>query len=59
MTVGNKRKNIPISEIGSNELFGDLESLMNKPRYFNVKCLIQGSCFKINSEDFYYKVISD
>ncbi|CAK87576.1 unnamed protein product (macronuclear) [Paramecium tetraurelia] len=59
MVVGNKWKNITISEIGIYQLFGDLECLLNKQRYFTVKCLKQGSCYKISNEDFYQKVISD
>ncbi|CAD8192228.1 unnamed protein product [Paramecium octaurelia] len=59
MVVGNKYKNITISEIGIYQLFGDLECLLNKQRYFTVKCLKQGSCYKISNEDFYQKVISD
>ncbi|CAD8084004.1 unnamed protein product [Paramecium sonneborni] len=59
MVVGNRWKNITISEIGIYQLFGDLECLLNKQRYFTVKCLKQGSCYKISNEDFYQKVISD
>lgn len=39
MNVGSRWKNITISEIGIYQLFGDLECLLNKPRYFTVKCL--------------------
>jgi cGMP-dependent protein kinase 2 len=53
MNVGSRWKNIPIVEIGSNQLFGDLECLLNKPRYFNVKCLSPGTCFKISNDEFY------
>ncbi|CAD8180159.1 unnamed protein product [Paramecium pentaurelia] len=59
MIIGNRWKNITICEIGIYQLFGDLECLLNKQRYFTVKCLKQGSCYKISNEDFYQKVISD
>ncbi|CAD8116809.1 unnamed protein product [Paramecium sonneborni] len=59
MIVENRWKNITISEIGIYQLFGDLECLLNKQRYFTVKCFKQGSCYKISNEDFYQKVISD
>ncbi|KAM3138542.1 hypothetical protein pb186bvf_009294 [Paramecium bursaria] len=53
----NRQKRIPIANIGPYELFGDLDCLLNKPRFYTVTCVMHATCYKISIDDFYQRII--
>ena len=53
----NRQKRIPIANIGPYELFGDLDCLLNKPRFYTVTCVMHATCYKISIDVKYVFLI--